>query len=86
MDPDAFWRQTPRLYQIVLAGRGKIVERDRYDRAWLARTTAVLVRHNTKSAKFPSVDDLVGRKTQASAKMTPAEVQSVFAGLRETAV
>lgn len=81
-DPDAFWRQTPRLYGIVLRARGEAAETEHKYRAWLAHTTASLMgfaHHAPK--KMPKLETLTGERP-APRVQTPEEMQAVFAAIR----
>lgn len=74
-----FWKQTPRLFGIVLAASGRVAERDQAHRAWIAWHTAALSRCDPK--KFPTLESLSGQSRKAVAQ-TPDQMKSVFAAMR----
>lgn len=73
-DPDAYWRQTPRLFDIAIRARIRVKEQDQQGRAWLAWHIAAL----PKMKRFPSFKDLLGIK-RVVRKQTPDQIE---AGLR----
>lgn len=80
LDPDAFWRQTPKLFSALVAGRLNAMKREHREFAWLAWHMAVLP--NVKT--MPTIDDLAGSKPIAR-RQSPAEVKSVFQSMRDAA-
>lgn len=70
-DPDAFWRQTPRLFDIAIRARIRVKEQDQQARAWLAWHVAAL----PKMKRFPGLSDLLGIKRKAKLQ-TPDEIEA----------
>lgn len=70
-DPDAYWRQTPRLFDIAIRARIRVKEQDQQGRAWLAWHIAAL----PKMKRFPSLKDLLGIKRKAKLQ-TPDEIEA----------
>lgn len=60
-DPRAFWHLTPREVQIWLDGAALRLKREQTERAWLAWTTAALMR----SKKMPKLATLIDGKKPA---------------------
>lgn len=79
-DPDAFWRQTPRLYDIAIQAKTRAADAQHRQDAWLALTTAALVRRDRK-APWPTLEQLTA-KPKAARKQTPEEMKAAFASVR----
>lgn len=58
-EPEAFWRQTPRLLRLAFKGAGKRLERDTHAQRYLA--WHILRPHSGKT--FPSLNDFLGIKS-----------------------
>lgn len=80
LDPDAFWRQTPRLFAAITKGRMNALEREQRGRAWLAWHAGLIGRMK----RPPSLGELSGVRREVK-KMTAGEMKGVFATLREVA-
>jgi hypothetical protein len=55
LDPETFWRKTPREISIIMAGRGDALARQHNERAWLAWHIAALPR----AKKFPKLEKMM---------------------------
>lgn len=69
-------------YRLRMEALGQQLERERHRDAWMVWHVAALSR--MAKGKLPSIDDLAGIRRVVS-KQTPAEMQSVFASMREAA-
>lgn len=59
LDPDAFWRQTPRLIKLTITARMRALENQHNDRAWAMWYGAALTRTNKR---FPPLTDFLSSK------------------------
>lgn len=73
-DEARFWKQTPRLFAISVAARGRVIEREQHARAWLAWHTAALPRMD----KFPSLETVMGVKRQVR-RQSVSEMEAAMA-------
>ena len=68
-DPDAYWRQTPRLLALFFEGKASAAKTERRNRAWLAWHSGYL----SQARKLPSLDELIGEDAPPPRRQTPAE-------------
>ncbi|WP_211037801.1 hypothetical protein [Leisingera sp. HS039] len=68
MDPESFWHITPREMVARIEGAHRRVSAEQDGRAWLAWTTAALMRQQ----KLPELSSLMARD-EPQAPQTPAE-------------
>lgn len=80
LDPETFWRQTPRLFAAVVKGRMNALDREQRGRAWLAWHAGLIGRMK----KPPTLDQLTGTRREVK-KMSAAEMKAAFAAMREQA-
>lgn len=78
-DPDAFWRQTPRLFQFIILGRAE--ERDFQRKRDLAQAHLIAVLTRMDGKKFPTLAKLLGNETPKSI-MSTDEIKGAFAAMR----
>ena len=73
LDPAEFWRITPRVFEVHLAGAVDRLEREQSDRAWLAWHIAALQR----TKKLPRLRDLQPRSRPKTGAQSPAEMIAI---------
>ncbi|GLK49489.1 hypothetical protein GCM10017620_24620 [Brevundimonas intermedia] len=70
-DPESYWRQTPRLYDIAIRARIRVREQEQQGRAWLAWHVAAL----PKMKRFPGLKELLGQRPKARVQ-TPSRIEA----------
>lgn len=71
-EPEAFWRQTPRLLRLAFKGAGKRLERDTHAQRYLAWHS--LRPHFGKN--FPSLEEFLGIKSAKTAKQVGLDIDT----------
>ena len=71
LDPDAFWRLTPRLYLTHMEGAHKRMEREARDMAWAVWHVAALGR----AKKLPRLNQFIPAEKNAAPKPVTWQAQ-----------
>lgn len=77
LDPDAFWRKTPREIVLIIEGRGEALNRQHNDAAWLAWHIVRLGHVDPK--KFPKLETLLSRKPVARRRQSTEQMLEMAA-------
>lgn len=77
LDPDAFWRKTPRELSLIFAGAGDRLRREQDERMSLAWHVAALMR--TDARKFPKLEKLLSRSARRGPRprQTPEQMLAI---------
>ncbi|RAH99193.1 hypothetical protein DLJ53_21850 [Acuticoccus sediminis] len=73
LPPDQFWRQTPRTFAAILAGRTRRLEAEQDGRAWTAWHTEALARVK----KLPKLETLLGRRRKPKRRQTANDMIAI---------
>lgn len=74
LDPDVFWRKTPREVSLIVEGRSRFLEREHNDRAWLAWHIAAL----SRIKRMPKLDRMMLRPTKEKPQTWEQQLQIVM--------
>jgi hypothetical protein len=72
LDPESFWRQTPRTFAAVMDGRVEAAQQRHRENAWLAWHSGALSQWNPR--RFPKLADLSGDRQRAQARQSPEQM------------